>query len=74
MADTGSIAKALILLGAALVVIGAVLALGVKLPWFGKLPGDIIIQKKNITLFFPITTSILISIILSVIFILLRRR
>lgn len=66
--------KTLILLGAILIVIGAAFTFGGKLSWFGRLPGDIYIQKKNFTLFFPITTSILISIILSVIMILLRRR
>jgi hypothetical protein len=55
-------------------ILGAVIVFGSKLPWFGRLPGDIYIQKRNLTFFFPITTSILISIVLSIIFILLRRR
>jgi len=69
-----SLGKLLILFGAILIAVGALFALGAKIPWFGKLPGDIYIQKKNFTLFFPITTSILISIALSLIMILLRRR
>ncbi len=74
MADINSLGKILILFGIVLVVFGAIFMLGGKLPWFGRLPGDIYIQKKNFTFFFPVTTSILISILLSIILILLRRR
>ena len=70
----GSIGKILILFGMVLIAIGTVLMLGGKLSWFGRLPGDIYIQKKNFTFYFPIATSILISIILSIVFVLLRRR
>ncbi len=45
-----------------------------KIPYLGKLPGDILIQKKNFTFYFPLATSILISIILSLIFWLWPRR
>lgn len=69
-----SFGKLLIVVGAILVVLGALFTLGEKLSWFGRLPGDIYIQKKNFTFFFPITTSILISLILSVVLVLLRRR
>ncbi|MDD5495817.1 MAG: DUF2905 domain-containing protein [Candidatus Omnitrophica bacterium] len=69
-----SLGKSLIVFGVILIVIGAVFTMGVKIPWLGRLPGDIYIQKKNFTFFFPITTSILVSIALSLIFILLRRR
>ena len=62
------------LFGVILIVLGGIFMLGGKIPWLGRLPGDIYIQKKNFTFFFPITTSILISIIISVILILLRRR
>lgn len=57
-----------------MIVMGTIFTLGGKLSWFGRLPGDIYIQKKNFTFFFPITTSILISVILSLILILLRKR
>lgn len=69
-----SFGKTLILFGMVLVVIGTVFTLGGKLSWFGRLPGDIYIHRKNFTFFFPITTSILVSILLSVILMLLRRR
>lgn len=72
--DMNSLGKTLILFGILLILFGAILMLGGKLPWFGRLPGDIYIEKKGFSLYFPITTSILISIILSIIFILLRRK
>ena len=70
----GSIGRLLIISGIALIAIGVLFTLGGKLSWFGRLPGDIYIQKKNITFFFPITTSILISIALSLIAFFLSRR
>jgi membrane protein implicated in regulation of membrane protease activity len=66
--------KTFILIGAILIVVGVVLNLGGRLPWLGRLPGDIYVQNKNFTFFFPVTTSILISIIVSVILLILRRR
>ena len=74
MLEINSLGKALILLGLALIVIGLIITFGGKLSWFGRLPGDIYIQKRNFTFFFPIMTSVLISVILSLIFMLLRHR
>lgn len=74
MFEMSSIGKVLMLFGIILFVLGGIFMLSGKIPWVGRLPGDIYIQKKNISFFFPITTSILISIILSAILILLRRR
>ena len=69
-----SFGKILILFGAVIVILGVLLALGLKLPWLGRLPGDIYIQKKGFSFYFPIATSIVVSVVLSVIFMLLRRR
>lgn len=69
-----TLGKSLVIFGVVLVVVGIVFILGGRLSWFGRLPGDIHIEKRNFTFFFPITTSILISVILSLVFILLRRR
>ena len=74
MLNMFSIGKTLILFGMVLVALGAIFMLGGKIPWLGRLPGDIYVQRENFSLFFPITTSIIISIILSVIIALLRRR
>jgi len=59
------IGKALIILGIILIGVGLSLVLFNKVPFLGKLPGDIYIQKKNLTVYFPLATCILISIILS---------
>ncbi|MFH0763535.1 MAG: DUF2905 domain-containing protein [Candidatus Omnitrophota bacterium] len=72
--DMNSLGKTLILFGILFIVFGAIFMLGGKLSWFGRLPGDIYVEKKGFSFYFPITTCILISIILSIVFILLRRR
>jgi hypothetical protein len=74
MFDANSLGRTLIIFGIILIAIGLLYSFGGKLSWLGKLPGDICIQKKGFTFFFPITTSILISIVLSLALILLRRR
>lgn len=68
------IGKFLIILGAVIIVLGALLTFAGKIPFIGKLPGDIVIQKRNFVLYFPLGTSILLSIILSLIFYLLSKR
>ncbi|NJD56912.1 MAG: DUF2905 domain-containing protein [Nitrospirae bacterium] len=68
------IGKLLILLGIVLAVIGGLILLAGRLPWLGRLPGDILIQKKNVTFYFPLATSVLISIVLTLLFWLLGRR
>ncbi|MCG3114526.1 MAG: DUF2905 domain-containing protein [Candidatus Manganitrophus sp. SA1] len=71
MADIGRI---LIFLGLILALLGGIVFLAGKIPGLGRLPGDILIQRRNVTFYFPIATSILISIVLSLIFWLLSRR
>ncbi len=61
----GDIGKIIIFIGLLLVVIGFVWMVGSKLPFIGKLPGDIAIERKNYSFYFPVTTCIIISIILS---------
>ncbi len=61
------LAKMLIVLGLVLVLTGVVLLVLQKLPFSGKLPGDIVIRKDNFTLYFPLATSIIISIIVSLV-------
>ena len=69
----GSLGKLLILLGVFIILIGVLLLLGEKIPWLGRLPGDIIIRKKNFTFYFPIVTSILISILLTLLLWIFRK-
>jgi hypothetical protein len=66
--------KALIVIGLVIISAGVILTFTDKIPLLGRLPGDIHIQKKNFSFYFPITTSILISVILTVIFTLISRR
>ncbi len=67
------IGKMIVLFGMVLVVLGLVLLLAGKLPYIGRLPGDIIVQRKNFTFYFPLGTSILLSIVLSLLFWILSR-
>ena len=73
MFGLGALGKMLILLGVLIIVIGFLLLIGEKIPWVGRLPGDIIVKKEKFTLYFPITTSILISILLTLLFTLIRK-
>ncbi len=69
-----SLGKMLILFGIVLAVLGGLLLLTGKIPFLGRLPGDIIIRRENWSFYFPLTTSILISILLTLIFSLISRR
>ena len=61
------------LLGGVLLVVGALLSFTGRLPWVGRLPGDISIERENFRFYFPLATSIVISIILSLLAWLIRR-
>lgn len=65
--------KILIIIGALIILIGVVFLFADKIPFLGKLPGDIIIKKKNFTFYFPLATSILLSIIISIILYFLKK-
>lgn len=70
----GNIYKIFIIAGAVLLAIGIGLFILQKLHIpVGRLPGDILISKKNLTFYFPITTSILISLLLSMILYICKR-
>ena len=61
------------IVGGVLVVLGALFSFGARLPWIGRLPGDIVIERENFRFYFPIVTSIVISIILTLLAALFRR-
>jgi uncharacterized protein HemY len=65
--------KMLIMMGAVLMLLGLMMTLGKKIPWIGRLPGDIIIKKDHFSFYLPLTSCIIISIILTLLFYLLRR-
>jgi membrane protein implicated in regulation of membrane protease activity len=70
MNDAG---RVLMLAGGVLLLLGAALSLSGKLPWLGRLPGDLVYRRGNLTLYFPIATSLLLSVVLTLLVRLLRR-
>jgi H+/Cl- antiporter ClcA len=69
--DTG---KYIIIIGAAIVVIGLLVYFFYdKLNWLGRLPGDIRIERDNFRFYFPITTMILLSVLISAILWVIRK-
>ena len=69
----GNLGRMFIVLGAVLVVVGALLVLAPKIPFLGRLPGDIHIRGKNFSFHFPIVTSILLSVVLTILLNLFRK-
>jgi len=67
------IGKMFIILGIILIVVGIAFLFGDKIPYIGKLPGDIYIKKERFSFYFPITTGIIISIILTILFSIFRK-
>ena len=68
------IGKLLVVLGLVLVGVGVVVMLAGRLPWFGRLPGDLYIQRGNWSFYFPLATSLVLSIVLSLVLYLISRR
>jgi uncharacterized membrane protein len=70
-----NIGRTLIVAGALLIVLGLLFLAGDRLPIrFGRLPGDIVVRGRNGVFYFPIVTCILLSVILSLVLWLIRRR
>lgn len=65
--------KLLIILGILFIIAGLLITYGPKIPFLGKLPGDIRIEKETFRFYFPITTSILISVVVSLLLLLYNR-
>ncbi|HLY70786.1 MAG TPA: DUF2905 domain-containing protein [Puia sp.] len=66
--------KYIIAFGAAAIVVGVIIYLfGNKLHWIGHLPGDISVKKENFRFYFPITTMILLSLLITVIVRIIRK-
>lgn len=61
------VGKLLMVTGAGLFLIGLLIVFGARFPWFGQLPGDIVIKRDNFTLFAPLGTMILLSIVLTIV-------
>ena len=70
MAEIG---RTLLVLGAVLVVVGLLLMFGGRIPGLGRLPGDIVYRRGNFTFYFPLVTSLLLSLLLTAILAIFRR-
>jgi len=68
------LAKTFIILGIVFILIGGILSFAGKIPWMGRLPGDIVIKKENFSIYFPLTTCLLLSALLSCVLFLWRQR
>lgn len=68
-----AIGKVIVVVGIVLVVLGIILIFADRIPFIGRLPGDIYVKKERFSFYFPITTSIIVSIILTVLFSLFRK-
>ena len=66
--------KSLIVVGLLIVVVGVVLLLAGRVPWLGRLPGDIYVQRGNWSFYFPVVTSLVVSVLLTLLFWLFGRR
>lgn len=64
--DMSDIGRVLIIGGVILLVFGGLLLLGSRIPGFGQLPGDVVIRRDGLTVYFPIVTMIVVSIILTI--------
>lgn len=70
MAELG---RTLLVLGGLLVVVGLLLTFGARIPGLGRLPGDIVYRRGSFTFYFPLVTSLLLSLLLTAILALFRR-
>jgi hypothetical protein len=61
----GDLGKTIVTIGVILIIVGIILTMVGKIPGVGKLPGDIFIKKENFSFYFPLTTCILLSVIIS---------
>ena len=73
MSGLEGIGKTLVISGIVIAVLGLLLAFGGRIPFLGKLPGDIVIRNDGITFYFPVVTCLLVSVVLSLLVYLFRR-
>jgi hypothetical protein len=70
MADLG---RTLLVVGGVVFVIGLLLTFGARIPGLGRLPGDIVYKKGSFTFYFPLVTSLLLSLLLTALLAIFRR-
>jgi hypothetical protein len=61
------VGRLLVILGVFITVLGAIVLLTPRVPWLGRLPGDIVIHRDDLTIYIPLTTMLLVSVLLSVV-------
>ena len=66
--------RLLILFGVVSIVVGLVLLIAPRIPWLGHLPGDVVVQRERFTLYVPIVTSLVVSVVLTILLNLFFRR
>lgn len=71
--DLPGLGRVLMIAGGVLVAVGLLLTLAGKQPFLGRLPGDLVYRKGNFTFYFPIVTSIVLSLLLTLLFSLFRK-
>lgn len=71
--DPAPLGRALIFLGVILTAFGLVVLLAPKIPWVGRLPGDLLIQRERFSFYFPLASCLLASLLLSLLFWLVGR-
>jgi hypothetical protein len=69
----GGLGRTLIFFGIVVVIVGILVSLSDKLTWLGHLPGDIHIQRGRFSFYFPLTTCIVVSVVISLVAYLFRR-
>ena len=64
---TEAIGRLLLVTGAVIALVGLLLILVGKVPYLGRLPGDILVQKRNFTFYFPLVTMLILSLVLTLV-------
>ena len=72
--SVGEVGKLLVVVGLVIAAVGVVIVLAGRLPWVGRLPGDVYVQRGHWTFYFPLATSIVVSLGLTLLFWLIGRR
>jgi hypothetical protein len=74
MENFQALGKVFIIIGILIVVVGIFMSYSAKIPFIGRLPGDILVQKKNFTLFFPLTSLVILNILIYFLIMLFRKQ
>jgi len=74
MESLQALGRLLIVMGLLLAILGVLLVLAGRIPFIGRLPGDIVYQRGNFTLYIPLMTMLILSLLLTILLNLLFRR